>query len=176
MVIQIDTREKARAIVKIVQAFDNAGVKHFSSKLPVGDYMNLDNPKLVIDRKQNLAELCNNTSSVPKKDADGRVKRRKDGKADCELYRFTDELQRANEYGIKLIILCEHGSSIKCLEDVQSWVNPRLKESPLAVSGQRLYKILLTLSKTYGVEFRFCDKRQTGKKILEILEAVPDEL
>ena len=44
MDIQIDTREKQRAIRKIIKTFDENGVKHFSSKLLVGDYMSLDNP------------------------------------------------------------------------------------------------------------------------------------
>ena len=44
MDIQIDTREKQRAIRKILKTFDDNGVKHFSSKLLVGDYMSLDNP------------------------------------------------------------------------------------------------------------------------------------
>lgn len=60
MDIQIDSREKARAITKIVKTFDECGVKHFSSKLMVGDYMSLDNPRLIVDRKQNLQELCGN--------------------------------------------------------------------------------------------------------------------
>lgn len=45
MDIQIDTREKQRAIRKILKTFDDNGVKHFSSKLLVGDYMSLDNPQ-----------------------------------------------------------------------------------------------------------------------------------
>ena len=60
MDIQIDTREKQRAIRKIIKTFDDNDVKHFSSKLLVGDYMSLDNPRLIIDRKQNLQELCGN--------------------------------------------------------------------------------------------------------------------
>lgn len=60
MDIQIDSREKVRAIRKIVKTFDESGVKYFSSKLLVGDYMSLDNPRLIIDRKQNLQELCGN--------------------------------------------------------------------------------------------------------------------
>ena len=43
MDIQIDSREKARAIQKIIKTLDDNGVKHFSSKLLVGDYMSLDN-------------------------------------------------------------------------------------------------------------------------------------
>lgn len=149
MTIQIDSREKARAIQKIVAEFDSQEVRHYVSKLFVGDYMSLDNPRLIIDRKQNLSELVGNVCQQHK--------------------RFTDELKRAQEHGIKLVILCEHGGKIKSLEDVKEWVNPRLKKSPLAMSGERLYKVLLTISKKYGVDFMFCDKRQTGKKIIEIL-------
>ena len=55
MQIQIDTREKAKAIQKILQEFDKQGITQISSKLYVGDYMNYDNPRLVVDRKQNLS-------------------------------------------------------------------------------------------------------------------------
>lgn len=149
MTIQIDSREKAKAITKIIAEFEKQGIQHYSSKLFVGDYMNLDNPRLIIDRKQNLAELCGNVCRDHK--------------------RFTDELKRAQENGIKLIVLCEHGNNIKTLDDVQSWVNPRLKKSPLAMSGERLFKVLFTLAKKYDVDFDFCDKRQTGKRIIELL-------
>lgn len=149
MTIQVDTREKARAIEGIIKEFDKQGVTHFSSKLYVGDYVNLENSFLVVDRKQNLLEVCSNVCQQHK--------------------RFVNEIKRAKAAGIKIIFLVEHGKNIKSLEDVKNWVNPRLKESPLAVSGERLYKILSTLERTYGVEFRFCDKRNTGKKIIEIL-------
>ena len=149
MTIQIDSREKARAIQKIVATFDKRGVKWFISKLPVGDYMSFDSPRLIIDRKQNLSELCGNVCQQHK--------------------RFRAELERANEYGIKLIILCEHGKSITCLSDVMHWENPRLKESPLAVSGERLYKILSAMSQKYSVDFLFCTKAETGTRIIVLL-------
>ena len=149
MTIQVDTREKARAIEGIIKEFDKQGVTHFSSKLYVGDYVNLENSFLVVERKQNLLEVCSNVCQQHK--------------------RFVNEIKRAKAAGIKIIFLVEHGKNIKSLEDVKNWVNPRLKESPLAVSGERLYKILSTLERTYGVEFRFCDKRNTGKRIIEIL-------
>jgi len=101
MTIQTDSREKARAIIKILAEFDKQGIQHFVSKLPVGDYMSFDNPRLIIDRKQNLQEVCGNVCQQHK--------------------RFTDELKRANTLGIKLIILCEHGPNIKTLADVESW-------------------------------------------------------
>lgn len=84
MNIQIDSREKARAIQKIMAEFDRQGVDHFVSKLYVGDYMNFDNPRLIIDRKQNLTELCSNV---------------------CQGHnRFRDEMLRAQEHGIRMII------------------------------------------------------------------------
>ena len=156
MVIQIDSREKAHAIKKILDEFDQRGIKWFVSKLPVGDYQSLDNPRLVIDRKQNLLELCGNVCQQHK--------------------RFRAELERANEYGIKLIILCEHGGRFKSLQDVMTWKNPRLKQSPMAVSGERLYKILSAMSGKYGVQFLFCTKQETGNRIVEILSEPKEEL
>lgn len=147
--IQIDSREKAKAITKIIAEFEAQKVGHYSSKLFVGDYMSLDNPRLIIDRKQNLAEIVQNVCQQHK--------------------RFVAELKRAQENGIKIIILCEHGGVMKSLDDVSKWVNPRLKISPLAVSGERLYKILQTLEKTYNVDFLFCKKADTGRRIVELL-------
>lgn len=164
MDIQIDSREKARAITNIIKTFDDNGVKHFSSKLLVGDYMSLDNPRLIIDRKQNLQELCGNV---------------------CQQHeRFKRELLKAIEAGIQLVILVEHGPEINCLEDVWFWKNPRKHEvrwrvvngkkekyvvSAKAVDGNQLYKSLCTIRDRYNVRFEFCEKKDTGKRILEIL-------
>lgn len=164
MDIQIDTREKQRAIRKILKTFDDNGVKHFSSKLLVGDYMSLDNPRLIIDRKQNLQELCGNV---------------------CQQHeRFKAELIRAREHGIKIIILCEHGGEIRSMEDVYFWENPRRHQirwktvdgkrvktvlSEKAVDGNQLYKSLRTIRDRYNVDFVFCQESETGRKIAEIL-------
>lgn len=179
MTIQVDSREKARAIKKILETFDSSGVKYYISKLWTGDYMSLDNPRLIIDRKQNLSEICNNVIQDHK--------------------RFVNELVRAQENGIKLIILCEHGNGIESLPDVVFWDNPRSKKrvrgsdgiwrteevvyhkevtTPTGkksvreyrpTSGPELYKKLKTISEKYGCEFLFCEKKDTGKRIIEIL-------
>ena len=149
MTIQIDSREKTKAIKKIIAEFDKQGIKYYISKLWAGDYMSLDNPRLIVDRKQNLSELCQNV---------------------CQDHdRFRRELVRAQENRIQLIILCEHGKDIECLEDIIFWENPRLKKSPKATTGQTLYNILSTLQRKYGVQFEFCTKEQTGKRIVELL-------
>lgn len=150
MIIQVDTREKAKAIRQIMRTFDAQGIKHVTSKLYVGDYMNMDNPHLVVDRKQNLLEVSNNV---------------------CQDHeRFRAELKRAAECEIKVIVLVEHGEGIASLEDVIFWQNPRLATSPKAMTGERLYKILRTLQRKYGCEFAFCEKKDTGKEIIKWLE------
>lgn len=170
MDIQIDSREKARAIRKIIKTFDENNINHFSSKLLVGDYMNLDNPRVIIDRKQNLQELCGNV---------------------CQQHeRFRRELVKALQAGIQLIILVEHGQDIKSLEDVYFWQNPRKHEirwrivngkrekyvtSAKAVDGQQLYKSLCTIRDRYNVRFEFCEKKDTGNKIIELLNETDKE-
>lgn len=149
MTIWVDSREKAHAIEKILTEFNRQGVEHFVSKLYVGDYMSLDNPRRVIDRKMSLSELYCNLCQDHK--------------------RFVAELSRAQAAGIELIILVEHGGSIKTIEDVKNWNNPRLKVSPYAWDGLRMYKTMLTVQGKYGVRFEFCTKAQTGKRIIEIL-------
>jgi hypothetical protein len=174
-----DSREKARAITKIISEFDRQGVKHYISKLWAGDYMSLDNPRLIIDRKQNLSEYCANT---------------------CQNHdRFRNELIRAQENEIKLIILIEHSNRIKSIDEVETWENPRRKvksrvwvEDTLttdgngeeywiaghyetaeietkAMTGKTLAQVMRTQERKYGCKFMFCDKLHTGKRIIEIL-------
>jgi ERCC4-type nuclease len=179
LTIQIDSREKARAIKKIIAEFEKQGVKYYISKLFAGDFMSLDNPRLIIDRKQNLSEICANV---------------------CQQHeRFKNELVRAQENGIKLIILVEHSNQIKSIDDVAKWKNPRSKvrtktwiddklcvdgdgneywkqgyfktetKETKAMTGTTLAKIMKTQERKYGVKFMFCDKLHTGKRIIEIL-------
>lgn len=150
MIIQIDTREKARAIQQIKAEFAKQNIETITSKLWVGDYARIDNMTTVIDRKQNLNELAGNI--VEK--------------------RFHAEIQRAHYAGIRIIFLVEHGRSVKDLIDVLFWDNPRLKESPRCISGEHLYKSMNTLSNRYGVEWQFCTKSETGKRIIEILKGL----
>ena len=149
--IIVDTREKIRAIRLILEEFDRHGVQYVRRKLDFADYASTDGPeRIVIDRKQNLQEIAFNVVQ---------------GKA-----RFVREIERCNRAGWHMIVLIEHSSQIKTLADVIKWKNPRLKESPLAVSGERLFKILKAMEGYYHIEFQFCDKRHTGKRILELLE------
>lgn len=159
MVIQVDSREKPKAIKKILKEFDEQGVKWFVSKVYAGDYVSLDNPRLVIDRKQNLAEICSNIGST-----------------NANHERFKRELIRANELGIEVIVLIEHGEGITCLEDVQFWENPRIKESPLATDGPKLFKIMRTMEKRYNVKFMFCEKMRQAREFWSYLIMTSEEI
>ena len=146
----VDTREKPRAIVRILAEFDRQGVEYVRRALNFADYADPDRlPGTVIDRKQNLGEVASNVT--------------------IDRKRFVREIERCNRAGCHLVVLVEHGNRIRKTEDVIGWRNPRLKESPYAVSGERLYKIMKAMENYYGIEWRFCNKQSTGKKILEIL-------
>ncbi len=147
--IQVDTREKPHAIRQILAEFKRQNVDYFIQKLDEGDYMSDRNEYLCIDRKQNLFELCSNIAQ--------------------EEARFCRELQRATDKGIRLIILCEHSSKIVNLQDLRRWRNPRAKTSKYAISGEELYRRICILQKRYDVEFQFCVKGETGKKIISLL-------
>lgn len=150
MLIQIDTREKKHAIGKIMRQFEENQIDTFRKELPVGDYFNWHNPSIVVDRKQNLQEVCQNV---------------------CQDHRrFVAELDLCKQMGLKMIILVEHSPNVKTLEDVQAWNNPRLATSPKAVTGEKLYKILHSIEVRHGCKFMFCSKGETGLKIIELLK------
>ena len=150
MICQIDTREKPQAIKTITATFDREGVKWFRSKLPVGDFIDLNNARLAIDRKQNLQELCSNI---------------------CQQHeRFRNELLRAQDLGIKLIFLVEHSYHFTTLSDVRHWNNPRLRVSPYALDGMALYQRLQSIEVKYNTVFYFCTKGQTGARIIQLLQ------
>ena len=150
MIIQTDSREKARAIENILKEFDKQRVQYIVSKLYAGDYINIENPFLIIDRKQNIREIASNVTSEHK--------------------RFKAELEKVKEIGAKMIILIEEdtidGKPIESLEDIMLW---EPKPGQGTVSGMRVYKILANWVRVYPLEVQFCNKRHTGKRIIEIL-------
>lgn len=147
MIIQIDSREKKND--HVIKFFDDEGIKHVTSKCIVGDYVNLENPMTIVDRKANLQEVAQNLTQ----DHD----------------RFRRECELAQELGIHLIVLVEE-DKINRLDKVPSWYNYRRKYSPKAVTGKQLWKIMTTMTEKYGVEWRFSTKANYGRKLVEILE------
>lgn len=144
MRIIVDTREKKHS--HILSYFITHDVDYVEHKLDVADYQIEGNEDLVIDRKQNLDELAKNLMNK------------------TDHSRFWKEVRRAKEQGIKMIVLCEHGGQIKSIPDVSKW-----QSRYTTVSGRALMDEIYRVHIAYGVEFLFCSKRSTGKRILELL-------
>lgn len=148
MQIQIDSREKPRAIKKILREFEKRNVPYFVSKLYVGDYQNLENPLVFVDRKQNIAEIAQNATSGHK--------------------RFKAELERVDKIGAKMYVLIEQneydGKKVESLEDIILW-----KPKYGTIVGVQIFKVLQAWTYKHNVEFVFCSKAETGKKIIELL-------
>lgn len=138
-----DTRERANSHIK--NYFDKHGIEYKTYKIDTGDYMSEENPAVRVERKKSLSELCTNLCSQ-------------------DRIRFYKEIRRAHDAGIKLVILCEHGGTIKSLADVSRWSNPHG-----SVTGRKLQDEIYKLEVGYSVPVLFCDKRSTGRRIIEIL-------
>ena len=148
----IDTREKPKAISTILKQFDEAGIRYERTKLLFGDYMDYNRPQIVIDRKQNIAELAKNCT--------------------VEAERFKKELERAQRANSRLVILVEQNRykdrdewrHVENIADLMLWSNPHT-----TIRGEKVFRVLSAWINKYDIEVRFCDKRVTGRKILEIL-------
>lgn len=148
MKIIVDTREKwtqpGNVDTHIKSYFEKHGIPYKVQKLDEGDYQIEGKPNITVDRKQNMQEMYNCVVN--------------------DKSRFMREVRRCYEKHIKLIVLIEHGGQIKSFADVPKW-SPKYGTISSREIAERLYRLHIS----YGVQFLFCDKRSTGRKIVEIL-------
>ena len=150
--IIVDSREKPKAIRRILDYFDEHGVQYMISKMLFGDYMEYNHPAVVVDRKQNIAELAKNCT--------------------IEHERFRRELQRAKDCNATLIILVEQNRyidrgemvKVETIQDLLRW-----SSSHTQVRGEKIFRVLASWSAKYPIKVVFCDKRSTGKVIRKML-------
>lgn len=111
-------------------------------RLNVGDYM-FEGGKISVDTKQSILELSN------------------------DLYRdkvsFNKKYKKCYQEGIKLIVLVEE--KVKTLKELVSWQNNHTK-----IKGRFLLEMINDLRVSYGVEFCFCDKKDTGALVISLLK------
>ena len=139
-----DTREQKNA--HILKYFDSHKIPYRIDTVDTADYMMEDGQwSIRVERKATLSELAHNLLSRDKG-------------------RFYREIRRAHEMGIKLYIVCEHGHGIESIHDVGNWQNPYGK-----VTGKQLREAIFKCAIGYGCEFIFCNRRQTGRIIYDIL-------
>ena len=151
MYLQEDTRQQAGKHELKHSAWEAHGVHVVRCALPVGDYALF--PPVSVDTKNSMAEIAQNI-----------------GGSEAEHKRFRNELILAQENGCHLYVLVENDEGIRTVEDVRSWVNPRLIYSPKAITGERLAKAMLTMQERYGVTFLFCAPEKAAATICYLLE------
>ena len=169
MILLEDTRNQVGKHDKKNDYFASHGIEVRRTKLYVGDYTMPTDQSVCIDTKKDIQELIGDIC----------------GKSHD---RFRNELIRAQESNIKLIILVEdnggycdrkktiYNMPVTCIDDLFHWRNPRLfiwqggkQKYPNATKGATLAKALLTMEKKYGCEFLFAKKEDAGAEIVRLL-------
>ena len=120
-------------------------------RLLVGDYMlsGAGGGGISVDTKAGVPEIASNCFQ--------------------EHERFRDECIRARECGIQLYVLIEE---VPPGGEVRNWLSPldRSGRQKYKFDPVTLHKVMETMTEKYGVRFRFCDGRSTGKVLMEILK------
>ena len=149
MKLWIDSREKwtqpQSSDTHLSAYFDRHGIDWEVKKLDVGDYMLEGNDTISVDRKASIDELASNLLNREDKS------------------RFMREVRRAKESGLHLVVLIE-SNKYKSIPDLREW---RSKYS--GISGRSLMDAIYKTHISYGVEFLFCPKISTGRRIIELL-------
>lgn len=160
-----DTRQQARKHNNIEKWMAAHGVDFAprAAALPFGDYM-LEGSNISIDSKQDVQEVAGNI---------GR-----------DHARFVRECDRARAEGYRLIILVEEHPEYNDRSKLHGWVsyvcrrcrrcNPlrdrgckKYRSKPM--NGPTVARIIGKLEEDHGVRFEFCSKRDTARRICELL-------
>lgn len=170
MVFIHDTRDQAGKHKVLEDWMEREGHTLVRSKMYVGDIALLHNQSVCIDLKSlGLSEVYNNLVQSHN--------------------RFREECIRAQDAGIKLIVLIEE-KSVRELSEVKNWENPQQKrwdkqraynewlkqhgkepnpQTKPPVSSERLMGMMNAMTMKYGVEWYFCPPDRVGEFVYRIL-------
>jgi len=149
MVLYEDTRQQIGKHRNVHLYCQQTGIKIIRQALNVGDYQIAGKGDISVDTKMGVLELAGNVFQ--------------------DHERFRAECLRAQECGIQLIILVEEllpGGRLDRWRPPIGWNGRPVARFDPAI----LRKAMITMQQEYGVKFRFCDGRSTGKQIIEYLE------
>ena len=148
MVLLEDTRNQIGKHRNIEAYCRMTGIEIIRQALLVGDYMIANQGSVSVDTKQDVRELAMDIFQ--------------------EHRRFRDECERAQKCGITLIVLTEETLPGGRMEN---WRSPVGRDGrPICrFDPKTLRKAMITMQEKYGVKFRFCDGRSTGKVMMEYL-------
>lgn len=152
-VVLTDTRQQKEE--HILKEFDSQGILHIQTKLDSADYMALryDEKKgfykdysILVDTKKDLLEICGNLAHT------------------SEHQRLVREVELGQSLGATDFIFLIGEKNIKTIDDIKNWSNKHTK-----IKGETLLKIMNTFKEHHNCRFIICDKKDLGKKILELL-------
>ena len=168
MTIIEDTGQKVGQHDNVKKWCDEHGVILRRQKLNVGDYQSP--PRIAVDTKKGMQEIYSDLIG--------------------DHERFRNELIRAQEDGIRLVMLIED-ETITNMDEARKWKNPRvveydrkyglIKRAQAAgkmlnhkipkppVSSERLVGMMDACSIKYGVEWEFCHPSKAGETVYKIL-------
>ena len=143
-----DTRQKAEKHEIKHRYWESNGIGLVRSALPFGDYITA--PKRAVDTKADIHEIAGNMC--------GNAREKK---------RFAEECKSAHGAGTKLIFLIEdkNYSNIEDLYGKQIYIH-----NGMIIPGDQLATAMFTMQGRYNCEFVFCDPKDAGQKIMELLD------
>ena len=146
--ILCDTRQQPGKHDNIEAYFRRHEIAFERQALFVGDYAIANDQRRSVDSKSGVLELL------------------QDVHGDHE--RFRRECERAQAAGIQLLVLVEE---VLPEGGLSAWQSPRDRNGRPRTRAnlEHLRKALLTMTAKYGVRFRFCDPKDTGRLIVEYL-------
>jgi ERCC4-type nuclease len=141
MVLLCDTRQKAHKHLNIEGYCREHNITMIPQCLNVGDYQ-IRGGQVCVDTKADLLELAQDLH--------------RDRKS------FNKKYKKAYKERLKLIVLVEQ--PIKSRRDIISWKSKRTK-----ITGRYLFDMITDLRLSYGIKFMFCDKKDTGRVLINLL-------
>lgn len=148
MVLYEDTRQQAGKHKNIHAYCEQRGIRIIRQALNVGDYQIAGKGDISVDTKQSVLEIAGNVFQ--------------------DHVRFRDECIRAKDCGIQLYVLIEEtlpGGRLDRWRPPIAWNGRPVARFDPAI----LRKAMITMQQEYGVRFRFCDTRSTGRMLIDYL-------
>ena len=150
MIIIQDFREKKGHHKEVEEYCEQNGIIMHRLNLRVGDYMLGDFAngkyfpigKVSIDTKQDLEELASDLHQ--------------------DKLEFNKKYRKCFEDGIQLIVLVQQ--EVKTVKELISWKSRHSK-----ITGRYLLELIDRLRLSYGIKFKFCDKKNVGKIVVDLL-------
>lgn len=142
MILIEDTRNKIGKHNNIFAYCKKHNIEIRRQALNVGDYM-LPNGKIAVDTKKDILELANDLYS--------------------DKLAFNKKYKKCLKDEIKLIVLTEEKPTDR--KSLMSWKSERTR-----INGKFLCDMMFTIKLSYGVEFIFCDRKDTAKILIKLLK------